>query len=41
VERCISVGEVGVELDTGIVTIVGVEAAGVATEPTGPEELTI
>ena len=41
VERRVAVGEVGVELDARVIAVMGVEAAGVATEAAGPEELTV
>src|SRR5215472_19087691 len=41
VERRVAVGEMRVELDARVITVVRVEAAGVATEAACPEELTV
>ena len=41
VERRVAVGEVRVELDAGLVAVMGVEARRVAAEAAGPEELAV
>ena len=41
VERCITVREVGVELASRFISVMGVEAGRVATEAAGSEELTV
>src|SRR4029077_2780197 len=39
VERCVAVGEVRVKLDSGLIAVMGVDAAPVAAEAAGLEEL--
>ena len=41
VERRVAVGEVRVEFDAGIVAIMGIVTAGIATEAASPEKLTV
>ena len=41
VERRVAVGEVRVELEPGLIAVMGIEAAGVAAEAAGPEELAV
>ena len=41
VERCVAVGEVRVELDSGFIAVMGVDGARVAAETAGPEELAV
>ena len=41
VERCIAVREVRVELAPGFIAVMGVDAACIAAEATGPEELAV
>src|SRR5208283_4138378 len=41
VEWGIAIGEVGVEFAPGVVAIMGVDAAGIAAEAAGPEELAV
>ena len=41
VERRVAVGEVGVELEPGLIAVMGVEAAGVTAEAAGLEELAV
>ena len=41
VERGIAIGEVRVEFASGIIAVMGVDAAGIAAEAAGPEELAV
>ncbi len=41
VERCVAVGEVRVELDSGFIAVMGVDTAPVTAETAGPEELAV
>src|SRR6202040_3654212 len=41
VERGIAIGEVRVEFASGVVAVMGVDAAGIAPEAAGPEELAV
>ena len=40
-ERGIAIGEVRVEFASGIIAVMGVDAAGIAAEAAGPEELAV
>ena len=40
-ERAVAVGQVGVDLEAGLGAVVGIEAAGVAAEARGREELPV
>ena len=41
VERRVAVGEMRVDLDSGSLAVMGIEAAGIAAEAGGPEELAV
>ena len=41
VERCVAIGKVRVELDPGIIAVMGIDGACIAAEAAGPEELAV
>ena len=41
VERCVAIGKVRVELDPGIIAVMGIDAARLAAEAAGLEELAV